>query len=208
MKYKIYRKIFILFFALIILFVPFTGNAQYFSFTPPSLLPLISYPLNPLVRSSQVLTTVASSPVLTSAGLTVTSLLATPPPTLLTTITVANTLLATSNWIGTWRSLITISGGEISFILTQDVLTGAITGTALFANHPLVISGFPVTGVSSPVGVASTFQLTGTYVNPFSQRLFTITFNCNVISSTIITGTYSIYNPLQSDYGTMDLIRP
>ncbi|MGA1824671.1 MAG: hypothetical protein ACMUIP_08395 [bacterium] len=154
------------------------------------------------------MTPIASSPVLTSAGLTVTSLLAAPPPTLLTTVTVANTNLSTTNWIGTWRSLIIISGGEISLILTQDVLTGTITGTALFANHPLIISGFPVTGVISPVGVASTFQLTGSYINPFSQRLFSITLNCNVLSSNSMTGTYAIFNPLQSDYGTFEVIRP
>ncbi|MGA1868428.1 MAG: hypothetical protein ACMUJM_07755 [bacterium] len=177
------------------------------AFTPR--LPVITLnPFYPLLRQAQALTTIVSAPVLTSAGLTVTSLLATPPPTLLNTVTVANSNLATSNWIGTWSSLARVSGGEISLILTQDVISGVVTGTALFANHPLVISGFPVSGIINPVGVASTFQLTGTYINPFSQRLFTITLNCNVISSTLMDGTYSIYNPFQSDYGTMVLIRP
>ena len=199
----------------IILSMPITLNAQllpppavplpYFAFSPP--IPLISYSPSPIARNSQILTTV-STPVLTSSGLTITSLLATPPPTLLNTVTVANSNLATSNWIGTWRSLIRLAGGEISFILTQDVISGIVTGTAVFANNPLVVSGFPVSGFIDPVGVDRTFQLTGTYINPFSLRLFNITLNCNVITTNIITGTFSIYNPLQSEYGTIDLIRP
>ena len=199
----------------IILSMPITLNAQswpppvdllpYLAFSPP--IPLISYSPSPLVRNPQILTT-PSIPVLTSAGLTITSLLPTPPPTLLNTVTVANSNLATSNWIGTWRSLIRLAGGEISFILTQDVISGIVTGTAAFANNPLVLTGFPVSGFIDPVGVDSAFQLTGTYINPFSLRLFNITLNCNVLSTNIITGTYAIYNPLQSDYGTMDLIRP
>jgi len=215
MKIKnIYKIIPIICFT-IILIMPIKGSAQLWpptlaplpclAFPPP--IPIISYP-SPIVRNPRVLTTVSAAPVLTSAGLTITSLLATPPPTLLNTVTVANTNLATSNWIGTWRSLIRLAGGDISFILTQDVISGVVTGTAVFANHPLVLSGFPVSGIIDPVGVDSTFQLTGTYINPFSLRLFNITLNCNVLSTNIITGTYAIYNPLQSDYGTMDLIRP
>ncbi|MGA1825452.1 MAG: hypothetical protein ACMUIP_12405 [bacterium] len=208
MKIKNLSKIITFIFIMLIISMPRPSVAQLW---PPPVMPnlaLIPAPSLPLLRQSQVLTTIAAAPVLTSAGLTVTSLLAAPPPTLLTTVTVANTNLATSNWIGTWRSLIGAFGGDISFILTQDLLTGIVTGTAIIANHPLVPSGFPVSGFINPVGVDSTFQLTGTYINPFSQRLFAITFNCQVISPTIMSGTYSIYNPLQSDYGTMNLIRP
>jgi len=109
----------------------------------------------------------------------------------------------TGRWSGTWLSYITLKDGIASFDLVYDPLTLTVSGTAGLLLNELIPVPISVTGLNTATG----FTLTGSYFDPVSLTTFYAEYNCTLVSSTYLTGDYSIHDALylQTDLGEFGL---
>jgi hypothetical protein len=116
-----------------------------------------------------------------------------------------------TNWSGLWFSLLNSNElGPMSLSLSQNTVTGAVTGTAsLILNKllplPVTVSGTFLGGTAfSLTGVFTDFQpaLGGLFLIPID---YTLTLNCNLTSATTMSGNYTIVSIKENGIGTFNL---
>ncbi|MGA1823387.1 MAG: hypothetical protein ACMUIP_01900 [bacterium] len=138
-------------------------------------------------------------------------------PTVTTPVVVPTTL--TTNWSGTWTSFLnTNQNGIMTLTLTEDLLTGTFTGTALLSLNSLIPVAIPVSGAYTGVGLAisvsgiySTVATVTTGGGPFAVTTlvpvdYLLTLDFSIIAGAEIIGSYAINSLLNSDFGSFYLI--
>jgi hypothetical protein len=125
---------------------------------------------------------------------------------------VAAPTLITTNWTGSWYSLINNNNlGPMNLTLSVNPSTGSINGTVWFILHKLV--PLPTTVSGTYTGVGTAFVLTGVYTDfqlAFGGLFlipidYYITVQGEIIGGTLLVGSYAIESLQQSDFGGINL---
>lgn len=121
-------------------------------------------------------------------------------------------------WSGTWYSLFTLKGGIMTLNLTENLVTGILSGQVNMLLHKIT-SSIPA-DVAGVIPIGTTFVLTGDnqaflgtasittlLLLPSSIPLYSIELNCTLTTPTTMTGTYMINDllKLDIDYGNFNL---
>lgn len=116
-----------------------------------------------------------------------------------------------TSWSGLWVSILSSSQlGPMSLSLSQNTVTGAVTGTASLILNKLI--PVPVTVSGTFLG-GTTFSLTGVFTDfqPAISGLllipidYTLTLNCTITGTTTMSGNYSILSVKENDIGSFNL---
>jgi hypothetical protein len=109
----------------------------------------------------------------------------------------------TGSWLGSWVSYVSLNSGTANFQLIYTQGTLVITGTAGLLLNKLVPVPINVTGTN---GLTS-FTLSGSYFDLKSLTSYSVSYTCSLSTTTFITGTYLIHDPLylQTDTGAIGL---
>ncbi|MGA1825451.1 MAG: hypothetical protein ACMUIP_12400 [bacterium] len=177
---------------------------------PPT--PAIPIPVVPPIAATSVApppTLIA--PVPTAAVSALTSLLSFTTFGGSSTVSTTTVAPVITNWSGLWFSLLSTSQlGPMNLSLSQNTVTGAVTGTAsLVLNKlvplPVTVSGTFLGGTAFTVsGIFTDYQLaiSGLFLIPID---YTLTLNCTITSATTMSGTYTITSIKENDVGNFNL---
>jgi len=106
----------------------------------------------------------------------------------------------------------------MTLTLTEDLIAGTFTGTALLSLNSLIPVAIPVSGAYTGVGLAislsgifSTVTTVTTGGGPFAVTTlvpvdYLLTLDFSIIAGAEIFGTYAINSLLNSDFGSIYLI--
>jgi len=203
---------------------PVWFGAPWFSANSPAALPPGLSQLAPPIFPGQAVSPFSpfAAPVAAISALTLTlpGLPGLPTPTPTPSTSIPSSIPSSSsgavapvitNWSGIWASLLSTSQlGPMNLTLSQNTVTGAVTGTAsLFLNKliplPVTVSGVFLGGTSFTVtGVYTSFSLalSGLIIVPTN---YTLSLTCTLTSPTTMNGTYSILSIKETDFGGFNL---